>query len=187
MKLVLIGDSIRQGYQPLVVKKLVGKAEVWGPVENCRHSLWAYAHFQEWVTDQNPDVLHFNFGIHDALVMEEDGRNQILLDQYCLNLERFIRAAVQLKIAMIWATTTPMYALEPGVPMARWAKKPEIDEYNAAALEIATARGLAVNDLHQVILDNDYTKCLTQDGCHMTEFGNEVLSEAVVRALNPAG
>ena len=40
MKIVLIGDSIRMGYQPLVAAKC--KAfNVWGPAENCRHSLWA--------------------------------------------------------------------------------------------------------------------------------------------------
>ena len=39
------------------------------------------------------------------------------------------------------------------------------------------------NDLHDVILSNDFAKCLSEDGCHMTAFGNEVLSDAVVEAI----
>jgi hypothetical protein len=48
-KVVLIGDSIRIGYQPFVQKKLEGKIEVIGPQVNCRHSLWALDHFADWV------------------------------------------------------------------------------------------------------------------------------------------
>ena len=88
MKAVLIGDSIRMGYQPLVAAKCHG-VDVWGPAQNCRHSLWALEHFQEWVADQQPDLVHVNFGIHDASI-QPDGEHQILLSQYRLCLRRFI-------------------------------------------------------------------------------------------------
>lgn len=94
MKVVLIGDSIRMGYQPLVAKKFE-EAEIWGPIENCRHSLWVLDHFQEWVTDQKPDLVHVNFGIHDASI-QEDGTHQIFLAQYRLCLQRFIDRVKQL-------------------------------------------------------------------------------------------
>jgi len=184
MKVVLIGDSIRMGYQPLVAKKCK-EAEVWGPAENCRHSLWALDHFQEWVADQNPDVVHVNFGIHDASI-QPDGQHQILLPQYRLCLQRFINKVKELgNTRMIWATTTPIYTPERGVPMAQWQvyADAEIKEYNAAALEIIKREGLSVNYLHEVIVRNDFTKCLSEDGCHMTEFGNEALSDAVVKAI----
>ena len=184
-KVVLIGDSIRGGYQPLVVTKLKGRADVWGPVENCRHSLWALDHFPEWVAEQEPDIVHVNFGIHDVSI-QPDGEHQILLAQYRLCLKRFIDRVRELQDAqMIWATSTPLYAPQQGVPMSQW----KIDEaaqlavYTAAAREIVDAAGIAVNDLHAAILDSGYDKCLTGDGCHMTEFGNEVLSDAVVRAV----
>ena len=184
MKVVLIGDSIRMGYQPFVAKKLVD-AEVWGPAANCRHSLWALDHFQEWVADQEPDLVHVNFGIHDA-VPQPDGEHQVLLPQYCLCLRRFIAKVKGLGgTRMIWATITPLYAPESGKPMAQWRirERAEIDEYNAAALDIVKSEGLPVNDLHDVILRSDFTKCLREDGCHMTEVGNEALSDAVVRAI----
>ena len=184
-KVVLIGDSIRGGYQPLVVTKLKGRADVWGPVENCRHSLWALDHFPEWVTEQKPDIVHVNFGIHDVSI-QPDGEHQILLPQYRLCLKRFIEQVKGLGNAqMIWATTTPLFAGEEGVPMSQWKidEAAELAVYSAAAREIVDAEGLAVNDLHATILENGHDKCLTEDGCHMTEFGNEVLAGAVVRAV----
>jgi len=184
MKVVLIGDSIRMGYQPLVAEKL-NEAEVWGPAGNCRHSIWALDHFQEWVADQNPDLAHVNFGIHDAMV-RPDGEHQILLAQYRLCLKRFISNVKQLgNTRMIWATSTPVYAPEPGVSMDKWSvdKALQIDAYNSAATQIVLAEGLPVNDLHEVIIRNDFAKCLSDDGCHMTPFGNQVLSDAVVKAI----
>ena len=185
MKIVLIGDSIRMGYQPFVQKKLDGEAEVWGPAVNSRHSLWALDHFPEWVEAQKPDVVHVNFGIHDSSI-QADGEHQILLDQYRLCLKRFIAKVEALDGAqMIWATSTPRYAAQDGKPMSEWPvlEAVKLDVYNAAALEIVNAAGLPVNDLHQTILDNDFAKCLREDGCHMTELGNEVLSDAVADAI----
>ena len=128
--------------------------------------------------------MHVNFGIHDASI-QADGEHQILLDQYRLCLQRFIAKAKAMESTkMIWATITPLYESEEGVEMSEWKPKTatEIDAYNAAALEIVEAEGIPVNDLNKVIMQNDFSKCLTQDGCHMTEFGNEVLSDAVVKA-----
>ena len=185
MKAVLIGDSIRMGYFPLVAEKCKKKeVDVWAPGENCRHSLWVVEHFQEWVADQMPDIVHFNFGLHDSLIREGD--HQILLEQYRLCLKRFIVKVKRLgNTKMIWATTTPLYEPEDGVPMAQWQFRPEreIAKYNATALEVVRDEGLAVNDLHELILRNDFSKCLTEGGCHMTDFGNEILSDAVVEAI----
>ncbi len=184
MKIVLIGDSIRMGYQSLVVKKC-SEADVWGPEENCRHSLWVLDHFEKWIASQEPDVVHINFGIHDCVLLA-DGEHQILLPQYRLCLKRVIEKVKALeKTRMIWATTTPLYTPEQDKPMTEWQimEKAKLKEYNDAALEIVKAEGLPVNDLHEVIMSNDYTKCLSEDGCHMTEFGNEVLSDAVVKAI----
>ena len=185
MKVVLIGDSIRGGYQPLVVKKCTW-AEVWGPAENCEHSVRTLRSFQQWVADQNPDIVHVNFGLHDVSVCL-DGEHQIILPQYRLCLQRFIDKVKEPGgTKMIWATTTPLYQPEQGVPMSEWREVAvgEIDVYNAAALEIVQREGIPVNDLHDVVVRNGFAKCLSEDGCHMTEFGNEVLSDAVVQAIS---
>ena len=183
-KVVLIGDSIRMGYQPLVVTNLQGWAEVWGPSENCRHSLWALEHFNQWVAGQRPDILHFNFGIHDA-ELTQDGHSQIVIEQYRLCLQRFIKRAEQLHIRLIWATTTPRYQVPEGNSPGQWLKMTRIDDYNAAALQIVRSCQIAVNDLHKAITDNDYVQCLQSDGCHMSDFGNKVLADAVVKSVGP--
>ena len=184
MKVVLLGDSIRMGYQPFVVNKCTG-IEIWGPPENGRHSVWELDHFQEWVVEQTPDLVHVNFGIHDASI-EADGEHQILLAQYRLCLQRFIAKIKAFESAkMIWALTTPLYSPDPAKPMEEWriADNHEIKAYNDAALEIVQNERMPINDLHDVIVRNNFSKCLTEDGCHMTDFGNEVLSDAVVEAI----
>ena len=48
-KVILVGDSIRMGYQASVVKELEGVAEVWGPEQNGGNSANILAHLDEWV------------------------------------------------------------------------------------------------------------------------------------------
>ena len=39
-KVLLLGDSIRMSYQPLVAQLLEGRATVVGPADNCQYSLY---------------------------------------------------------------------------------------------------------------------------------------------------
>ncbi len=39
-KVLLLGDSIRMSYQPLVAEILTGRAEVVGPADNCQFALY---------------------------------------------------------------------------------------------------------------------------------------------------
>ena len=61
--------------------------------------------------------------------------------------------------------------------MSQWQiyEDAEIKENNAIALEIAEKEKLPVNDLHDVILRYDFSKCLIGDGCHMTDSLVEVI------------
>jgi hypothetical protein len=90
---------------------------------------------------------------------------------------------------LIWATTTPrfLYAYEPRfLPIEKWNAKKNIDRYNNCASQIMQDNGIVIDDLHGVIMKNDFSKCiLREDGLHMTEFGNTVLAEAVIEAITP--
>ena len=46
-RVILIGDSIRKGYQEIVRQELVGEVEVWGPEENGRDSQNVLNHLDE--------------------------------------------------------------------------------------------------------------------------------------------
>ncbi len=63
--IVLIGDSIRMGYQEVVRRELGGVAEVWGPEENGGNSENVLAHLEDWALSRSPDVIHVNCGLHD--------------------------------------------------------------------------------------------------------------------------
>ncbi|MFA7159655.1 MAG: hypothetical protein WC299_10165 [Kiritimatiellia bacterium] len=186
MKVVLIGDSIRGGYQKLVAAKLKDRAEVWWPADNCRHIVWTLDHFKDWIEDQKPDIVHANNGIHDAAFdVYGDGEPQILLEQYRLGLKRLLaRLKSRLpKTRLIWATTTPRYWKLPGHPQKEWPVWPHIARYNDAAVEIMRDAGMPVNDLNRVVFSKGVARCICNDGCHMTPFGSKVLAEAVAKAI----
>src|SRR3954468_24220960 len=62
-KVVLLGDSIRLGYAPLVAKRLQGKAIVVSPT-GAGDSRWLLKQL-DLVIKERPAVVHFNVGLHD--------------------------------------------------------------------------------------------------------------------------
>ena len=64
-RVLIIGDSISEGYTPRVRRLLEGKANVHRPADNCRMSAYGVEHIGEWVGDSKWDVIHFNFGLWD--------------------------------------------------------------------------------------------------------------------------
>ena len=183
MKIVLVGDSIRMGYQPMVAQKVGSRAEVWGPAENCRHSLVHRESLQAWAFDSRPDVYHFNCGIHDLVLF--DGGPRFTLRGYVRNLRILVRRLKRASgVRLIWAATTPMMVPRDGVtPMRDSRLDPDVIRYNEAALKVVRAAGIEVDDLYQAVLDAGVEKCLADDKVHMSPFGNDVLSDAVVRCI----
>ena len=58
---LLIGDSIRIGYDKAVKQSLAGIAEVYFPEENCRFASYVLRYLNEYrnlVKDGNVDILH---------------------------------------------------------------------------------------------------------------------------------
>ena len=183
MKIVLVGDSIRMGYQPFVQNKVGDRAEVWGPEENCRHSLVHRESLAAWAVETRPDVYHFNCGIHDLVPF--DSAPRFTLGGYVRNLKLIVKCLkAQTDARLIWATTTPMLVPRDGVTsMADSVLDPDVIRYNAAALDVMQRAGIEVNDLFQAIMDAGVRECLSEDKVHMSERGNDVLSDAVVRYI----
>ena len=183
MKIILVGDSIRMGYQPAVTEKAGERAEVWGPAENCRHSMVHREGLQAWAIDTVPDVYHFNCGIHDLVPFDPEPRFPI--DSYAANLRIIVRRLQnETSARIIWATITPMLVPRDGVTsMADSTLDPDVIRYNEAALDVMQRAGIEVNDLYQAVIDAGVLECLSEDKVHMTERGNDVLSDAVVRFI----
>lgn len=111
-KVVLLGDSIRMGYEPFVVKELAGIANVWSPNENCRTTDTIIYNLNSWIKKQSPDLVHINPGLHDVRTLtfnSKPGETIVNSSHYRDNLEtifKWIQQNVDCKI--IWATTTPV-------------------------------------------------------------------------------
>jgi hypothetical protein len=183
MKIVLIGDSIRMGYQEMVRQKVGARAEVWGPAENCRHSLVHRESLTAWAIDTKPDVYHFNCGIHDLVPLDTAPRFEVA--GYVRNLKLIVRRLkAETKARIIWATITPMLVPRDGVtPKSQSELDAGVARYNAAARPVMEKNGIEIDDLYQAVMDAGVQKCLSDDKCHMSPFGNEVLSDTVVRFI----
>jgi len=183
VKICLIGDSIRMGYQDMVRAKVGDRAEVWGPSENCRHSLVHRESLAAWALESAPDVYHFNCGIHDLIPLDPEPR--FTVEGYVRNLEIIVRRLQSDTDArLIWATTTPMLLPRgDGTPLAECELDPDVERYNEAAREVMESAGIEIDDLYAAVIAADVRKCISDDKVHMSPFGNQVLSDTIVRFL----
>jgi lysophospholipase L1-like esterase len=181
MKAILIGDSIRQGYQPLVAEQLAGAVEVWGPAENGGTSANVLAHLEEWVLRREADLVHLNCGLHD-LAVEKNGSHRVEPEDYRANLRRiFDRLKNETGTRLVWAATTPVLDARHHTTKPFDRFEADVQTYNAIALELAA--GLEVNDLHAVIVRGGVAECLGTDGVHMTAMGYALLAGAVAAKI----
>ena len=188
-KVVLIGDSIRLGYEGTVKKELAGQAEVWSPVDNCQHTVNVLLNFWTWIAQQQPDIIHINAGGWDVRnVLRGKPGNLVPLEPYRENVKRLLQLIAQTTQArIIWATITPVdiannmkHHAATGHP---GRTEGDVERYNAAALEVARELGVMINDLHAVVMREGKQNMLCPDGVHMTEQGYEKLGKAVVEKI----
>jgi len=183
-RVLLLGDSIRMSYQPHVAAMLEGRAEVFGPAENCQHSEFTLSRLRVWFEQfGRPDIVHWNNGLHDVGRNNQRQPVQFPLDQYVSNLRAILQRLQDIEAEVIWATSTPVHPTEP-VPNEQWSwTNEDIDRYNAAARELMEGQGVAINDLHAVVWA-DPDRYLAEDHLHLSEAGQRVCAEAVVTAIN---
>ncbi|MBE6562057.1 MAG: SGNH/GDSL hydrolase family protein [Ruminococcaceae bacterium] len=152
-KVLLIGDSIRKGYDKSVAHMLSSFAETYYPEENCRFASYTLRFIHEWpakcgVKPEEVDVVHWNTGLWDCLVLFDDGPHTPIA-AYTECIERLCR---RMKLVFpnakcIFATSTPVDE-EGWKEPSKWLRRnADIRAYNAAAAEIAKKYGMAVNDL----------------------------------------
>ncbi|NLS77172.1 MAG: SGNH/GDSL hydrolase family protein [Chloroflexi bacterium] len=183
-RVVLIGDSIRIGYQGVVRRELEGLAEVGSPDQNGGTSQNVLDHLDEWALAPQPDVVHLNCGLHDLRKEFGSDQSAVPLDRYQANLEvilRRLRKETHAKV--IWALTTPVNEA--------WhhARKPfdrfeaDVIAYNRVAAEICQRMAVPMNDLYQVAMRAGRDQILLPDGVHFTPEGYTILGEAVAGAI----
>src|SRR5262245_42411889 len=89
-RVVLIGDSIRMGYAPLVAKRLEGRAVILSPKPNGGDSANVLKNLDEWAIQAKADVIHFNCGLHDLKLFKKDKTYQVDLEKYEANLRQIV-------------------------------------------------------------------------------------------------
>lgn len=146
---IIIGDSIASAYGPHVRKMLEDCAVVELIKENAGHTRNGVYKMNKWLGETEWDVIHFNFGLHDILRIEEAGalRINIAIDEYTENLNKIVAILLKNKNAkLIFATTTP-------VPdKAENRSQSDVQAYNAAAVTVMNKYNVTVNDLYGVLL-----------------------------------
>jgi dienelactone hydrolase/lysophospholipase L1-like esterase len=197
-KVVLVGDSIRIGYEPYVTKQLEGKAVIVSPGKAAGDSAWLLKNLDSFVIGHKPDLIHFNVGLHDLRHGRKNKTHQVNLEKYKKNLEAILaRLKKETKATIVFASTTPIddaKHAKRGGGFDRFDK--DVQCYNEAALRVCRKHGVVVHDLHFLVHQVGAEKMLDKDGTHYTKEGRERLAEAVadcvvrhlgVRGAKPAG
>jgi len=150
--ILLVGDSIRIGYDKSVKLSLEGKANVYFPEENCRFATFVLRYLHEYkklVPEGRVDILHWNAGLWDCLrLFEEEPHTPIevyayYIDRICQHIRKLFPEA-----AVIFATSTAVQSERMDKDFKRYNE--EIEAYNAAAVAVVEKYGFAVNDLYAI-------------------------------------
>ena len=84
---------------------------------------------------------------------------------------------------LVWTTTTPVIDERHSAVKGFDRRLSDVKAYNRVPTAIMTEAGIPIDDLYSVIHNDDVSACLGKDGVHMTERGNDLLTDAVCECL----
>ena len=155
-KIVLLGDSIRMGYDKYVKEALDGKAEVYYPSENCRFTTYLLRFVHEWKKKgewgDDVDVVHWNAGLWD--VLDQFGSGPLIpIEFYADNVRRIDERLRFLfpKATIVFATSTTVLDYKYKGPSKR--RNSQIKEFNDAAIAALEGTGAVIDDLYSITKD----------------------------------
>ncbi len=179
-KVLLLGDSIRMGYDSIVREMLEGTYEVcYDDQDNGRftaYTLWQanqliqkYGHF---------DVVHWNNGYWDMHAEAPMTEPMSTIPEYTHMLRKILRLLRQNSDRIIFATSLPV----PPADEHRSYDNQTVIAYNEAAKKVMQEEHVEINDLYALLYDCEgYHKC--EDRLHLTEEGYRLCAEQVVRVI----
>jgi lysophospholipase L1-like esterase len=185
-KILLLGDSIRMGYAPIVVKKLQGIAEVVHPEKtNGADTPTTLKNLDAWLAQYQPDLVHWNNGLHDLKFSKKSQTHQVPLDEYAKNLAEIAKKLSQAtKGKVIFVTTTPIIDdrhAQRGADFDRFDR--DVRLFNDKALSVMHPLGIPVHDLNAIVQHYGPDKLMAKDGTHYSPAGSEILATAVADCL----
>ena len=185
-KIVLIGDSIRQGYDKYVKMAFQGVADVYYPDANCRFTTHILRHLLDWKEKMgcgdDVDAVHWNACLWDNLILP-DGKNHVPIEMYAENVARICNMIEILfpKAKIIYATATPCN--EEFFKTYKYKRtNADTELYNRVACDIVRDRGGEIDDIYAVLKDSFLP--LQSDQTHYyTKEGTRVIAGQVIRSL----
>ena len=185
-KILLLGDSIRMGYDDFVKEELKEYEVVYDPDDNGRFSSYTIWMFNIQSNLHGPfDVVHFNNGYWD---MNNEGPNrerEVPIEDYIHNLKRLINLIRSTGAIPIFATTTPIYDTDvetEGFEMINY-KDAWVKEYNEAALKLMKEENVLVDDLYSLLYDKEKRHYKCSDSLHLTIEGYKKCALEVSRVI----
>lgn len=190
-QVVLIGDSIRMGYQAPTAERLADVALCWFPETNGSHSVNLLANLHAWVLRRPElDLLHINAGLHDLKTVAFDRPEHLVpLDCYRRNVRLLLETVRHHKPAtrVIWALTTPVHDANSRAahekPRDFHRRNADVLAYNDAARQVCTDLNVPVHDLYAVVHEAGLERLQTSDGVHYTPAGYDLLADAVAKRI----
>ncbi|MCX7047657.1 MAG: SGNH/GDSL hydrolase family protein [Candidatus Sumerlaeota bacterium] len=176
-RVLLMGDSILNGYLPTVVKALDGKAYVDAWVNPyCQASFQLDRMIAEVLAKGPYDVIHFNMGLHGWQKGRiPEGQFEPLTRQLVENLRKGAP-----KAKLIWASSTPVTVkgkpteLDPEI-------NPVIIEHNRMAAKVMKEMDVPVNDFYALLAPK--LELARGDQFHWTAPGYKILADALVAQI----
>ena len=176
-RVLLIGDSISIAYTFPVRSLLVDIANVQRVPRNGGSTVIGVSDLDDWLGTGKWDVIHVNFGLHDAKYTRF-GSPAVDLESYTRNVKAILDRLKATGARVIWATTTPVPPrVEP--PGTFWA---DIAAYNAAATRVAQEEGVAIDDLYTVLKPRE-DELQWPANAHFNQKGDDVLAHAVADSI----
>ncbi len=179
-RVLIIGDSISNGYAATVRKQLEGKAVV----DHWATPLWVthggiHAGLEKAVGDYQYAVIHFNHGLHGwQKDRTPEGSYEPAMRRYMVAMKKCAKGAT-----VIWGSTTPM-TVKGSPEQLDPENNPTILRHNAIAAKVMKKNGIAVNDLYAQVVD--HPEWSRKDRFHYDGNGSKQLGQTVAAAISKA-
>ena len=170
-RVLLIGDSITNGYQEIVRETLRGEYYVdYIATSYTLNSSLFFKLIINYIKNNKYDIIHLNQGLHGFSMSKKT---------YKEKLEKLINK-IPTSAKIILAESTIVKNVGNKTINKKWDKK--VDERNTSVNEIAKELNLTVNHLYEVS-KNIPNNLRNDDGCHYLPDGYQILAKEVVSTI----
>lgn len=183
---LIIGDSISIGYTPFVEKALAPDILVSHNPGNGGSTRRGVDSLEVWLNNRKWDLITFNFGLHDMIHKDEQGKNDVVngkvavpLDEYRKNLELIVKRLKKSTKNLLFVNTTVVPENSSGRKVEDPAK------YNEVAMEVMKNNKIPVIDLYTASL-TIHPKTSKPGNVHYSPEGYEQLAAELIKSIKEA-